>query len=281
MSKKGLGRGLQALISDEIGDEQEIKELFIAMIDPNPDQPRREFEEQALNDLAESIRVHGLLQPILVRPIGERYIIIAGERRLRAAKMAGFTKIKCIVQVCSDQEMTERALIENIQRADLSPIEEGLAYEKLIKDYGLNQEQVAQRVGKARATVANLLRVIQLPGAVLDLLRDNKISLGHAKVLLGVKDTSLQVLTAEKAAKEQLSVRETENLINRLNEKTVKTKLLRETDQLLKGVQDRLRSNFQTKVNIKGSNRRGSIEIQYFSQEELNRLLELWNITIE
>lgn len=281
MSKKGLGRGLQALISDEIGDEQEIKELFISMIDPNPDQPRREFEEQALNDLAESIRVHGLLQPILVRPIGERYIIIAGERRLRAARIAGFTKIKCIVQVCSDQEMTERALIENIQRADLSPIEEGLAYEKLIKDYGLNQEQVAQRVGKARATVANLLRVIQLPGTVLDLLRDNKISLGHAKVLLGVKDTSLQVLTAEKAAKEQLSVRETENLINRLNEKTVKTKLLRETNPLLKGVQDRLRSNFQTKVNIKGSDRRGSIEIQYFSQEELNRLLELWNITIE
>lgn len=281
MSKKGLGRGLQALISDEIGDEQEIKELNMAMIDPNPDQPRREFEEQALNDLAESIRVHGLLQPILVRPIGERYIVIAGERRLRAAKLAGFIKIKCIVQMCSDQEMTERALIENIQRADLSPIEEGLAYEKLIKDYGLNQEQVAQRVGKARATVANLLRVIQLPGAVLDLLRDNKISLGHAKVLLGVKDTSLQVLTAEKAAKEQLSVRETEDLINRLNEKTVKVKPPRETDQILMGVQDRLRTNFQTKVNIKGNNRRGSIEIQYFSQEELNRLLELWNITIE
>ncbi|AET70997.1 ParB-like partition protein [Desulfosporosinus orientis DSM 765] len=281
MSKKGLGRGLQALISDEIGDDPGIKELSITLIDPNPDQPRREFDQQALNDLADSISVHGLLQPILVRPVGERYIIIAGERRLRAAKMAGLLKIKSIVQICSDQEMTERALIENIQRADLSPIEEGLAYEKLIKDYGLNQEQVAQRVGKARATVANLLRVIQLPGAVLDLLRENKISLGHAKVLLSVKDTSLQVLTAEKAAKEQLSVRETERLIDRLDEKTIKTKSPREKDHLLKSVQDRLRTNFQTKVNIKGDNRRGSIEIQYFSQDELSRLLELWNITIE
>lgn len=281
MSKKGLGRGLQALISDEIGDDPGIKELSISMIDPNPDQPRREFEQHALDDLADSIRVHGLLQPILVRPVGERYIIIAGERRLRAAKIAGLTKIKCIVQLCSDQEMTERALIENIQRADLSPIEEGFAYDNLIKNYGLSQEQVAQRVGKARATVANLLRVIQLPVSVLDLLRENKISLGHAKVLLGVKDTSLQVLTAEKAAKEQLSVRETENLINRLNEKTVKSKPAREVNHLLKNVQDRLRTNFQTKVNIKGDNRRGSIEIQYFSQEELNRLLELWDITIE
>lgn len=281
MSKKGLGRGLQALISDEIGDEPTIKELSIEMIDPNPEQPRREFEQQALNDLADSIRVHGLLQPILVRPLAERYIIIAGERRLRAAKIAGQNTIKCIVQECTDQEMTERALIENIQRADLSPIEEGLAYEKLIKDYGLSQEQVAQRVGKARATIANLLRVIQLPGAVLDLLRDNKISLGHAKVLLSVKDTTLMVLTAQKAAREQLSVRETENLINRLNEKSAKDRPVRVSDPLLKSVQDRLRTNFQTKVNIKGDHRRGSIEVQYFSQDELNRLLELWNISVD
>jgi len=281
VSKKGLGRGLQALLPDEIGDDPGIKEISVSIIDPNPDQPRTEFEPQALNDLADSLRLHGLLQPILVRPAGERYFVIAGERRLRAAKIAGLTAIKCIVQVCSDQEMAERALIENIQRADLSPVEEGLAYERLINEYGLSQEQVAQRVGKARTTVTNLLRVIQLPEAVLDLLRSNLISLGHAKVLLGVKDTSLQVLTAQKAAKEQLSVRDTENLINRLTEKVEKEKPAPERYPLLHSVQDKLRTSFQTKVIVKGDYKRGRIEVQYFSEDELNRLLELWNINIE
>jgi len=281
VSKKGLGRGLQALLSDEIDNDTGIKEIPISIIDPNPEQPRSDFEPQALNDLADSLRLHGLLQPILVRSVGERYFVIAGERRLRAAKIAGQTTIKCIVQLCSDQEMAERALIENIQRADLSPVEEGLAYERLIREYGLSQEQVAQRVGKARTTVTNLLRVIQLPIAVLDLLRNNLISLGHAKVLLGVKDTSLQVLTAQKAAKEQLSVRETENLINRLTERAEKEKPVREKYPLLHNVQDQLRTSFQTKVTVKGDYKRGSIEVQYFSEDELNRLLELWNIRIE
>ena len=281
MSKKGLGRGLQALLSDELDDNHSIKEIPISDIEPNPDQPRREFEPQALNDLADSIREHGLLQPILVRPIGERYYIIAGERRLRAAKIAGLSKIESIVQLCSDQEMAERALVENIQRADLSPIEEGLAYNRLIEDYGLTQELVAQRVGKARTTVANLLRVILLPEVVLELLRTEKISLGHAKVLLGIKDTSLQVLTAQKAAKEQLSVRETEDLINRLTEKPEKAKPPREQSQLLHSVEERLQTSFQTKVLLKGDSKRGKIEIQYFSEEELNRLLELWHIQID
>ncbi|MDR3540801.1 MAG: ParB/RepB/Spo0J family partition protein [Desulfosporosinus sp.] len=281
MSKKGLGRGLQALLSDELGDNPSIKEIDISEIEPNPDQPRREFDPQALNELADSLRDHGLLQPILVRPVGERYYIIAGERRLRAAKIAGFTKIQSIVQLCSDLEMAERALVENIQRADLSPLEEGMAYNRLIEDYGLTQELVAQRVGKARTTVANLLRVILLPEVVLELLRDEKISLGHAKVLLAIKDTSLQVLTAQKAAKEQLSVRETEELINRLSERPEKTKPARDYSQLLHNVEERLQTSFQTKVLLKGNSNRGKIEIQYFSEEELNRLLELWNIRID
>ena len=281
MSKKGLGRGLQALLSDELGDNPSIKEIPISDIEPNPDQPRREFDPQSLNDLADSLREHGLLQPILVRPLGERYCIIAGERRLRAARIAGFTKIECIVQLCSDQEMAERALVENIQRADLSPLEEGMAYNRLIEEYGLTQDQVAQRVGKARTTVANLLRVILLPEVVLELLRDEKISLGHAKVLLGIKDTSLQVLIAQKAGKEQLSVRETEDLINRLTEKTEKSKPTREYSLLLHNVEERLQTSFQTKVLLKGNSKRGKIEIQYFSEEELNRLLELWNVRID
>ena len=281
MSKKGLGRGLQALLSDELGDNSSIKEIPISDIEANPDQPRKEFDPQALNDLAESIREHGLLQPILVTRKGERYCVIAGERRLRAASIAGFTKIDCIVQVCSEQEMAERALIENIQRADLSPVEEGMAYNRLIEDYGLTQEQVAQRVGKARATVANLLRIISLPEVILELLREEKISLGHAKVLLGIKDTSLQVLTAQKAAKELLSVRETEELLNRLTERTDKVKPSPEYSPLIHNVVDRLRTNFQTKVFLKGNLKKGKIEIQYFSEEELNRLLELWKIRID
>jgi len=281
VSKKGLGRGLQALLSDELSDNPSIKEIDISDIEPNPDQPRREFDTQALNDLADSLREHGLLQPILVRPVGERYYIIAGERRLRAAKIAGFSKINSIVQLCSDLEMAERALVENIQRADLSPLEEGKAYYRLIEDYGLTQELVAQRVGKARTTVANLLRVILLPEVVLELLREEKISLGHAKVLLGMKDTSLQVLTAQKAAKEQLSVRETEDLVNRLSEKPEKSKPTREYSSLLHNVEERLQNTFQTKVHLKGNSKRGKIEIQYFSEEELNRLLELWNVQID
>lgn len=281
MSKKALGRGLQALLSDELGENPSIKEIAISDIIPNPDQPRKDFDPQALNELADSLLVHGLLQPVLVRPVGEHYCIIAGERRLRAAQIAGFTKISVIVQVCTDQEMAERALIENIQRADLTPVEEGFAYARLIEEYGMTQELVAQRVGKARTTVANLLRVILLPKVVLDLLRDNKISLGHAKILLGLKDTTIQVLTAQKAAKEQLSVRETEDLINRLTEKTKKTKTPRESSTLFHNIEDRLRTSFQTKVQLKGDLKRGKIEIQYFSEEELNRLLELWNIQID
>lgn len=281
MSKKGLGRGLQALLPDDSEKNSGVIEISISEIDPNPDQPRRDFDAQALNDLADSIREHGLLQPILVRPFSDRYYIIAGERRLRAAKLAGFTTIQCIVQLCTDKEMAERSIVENIQRADLSPIEEGFAYNRLIEDYGLTQDQVAQRIGKARATVANLLRVIHLPDLVLELLRVEKISLGHAKVLLGVKDSALQVLIAQKASKEQLSVRETEELIKKLTDGSIKSKSSKVISPQLHSVEDRLRSSFQTKVSLKGNLKRGKIEIQYFSEEELNRLLELWRIRVD
>jgi len=281
VSKKALGRGLQALLSDELGENPSIKEISISAIIPNPDQPRRDFDPQTLKELANSLLTHGLLQPILVRPVGENYFIIAGERRLRAAQIAGFTKIAVIVQVCTDQEMAERALIENIQRADLTAVEEGFAYARLIEEYGMTQEQVAQRVGKARTTIANLLRVILLPNEILDLMRDDKISLGHAKILLGLRDTTIQLLTAHKAAKEQLSVRETEDLVNRLTEGTKITKPIRVHSILFHNVEDRLRTSFQTKVQLKGDLKRGKIEIQYFSEDELNRLLELWNVKID
>lgn len=282
MSKKALGRGLEALIgTDSSFKNAGVQEIDLVRIKPNPDQPRKDFEADSLSELASSLLTHGLLQPILVRPFEEDYVIVAGERRFRAAQIAGFVKIACLIQDCTEQEMAERALIENIQRADLSPVDEGMAYARLIKEYGLTQEQVSERVGKGRPTVANLLRVIQLPDRVLHLIRENRVSLGHAKVLLGMKDSSLQVLFSEKVAKENLSVRELETLLLRLTDKPEPRSVVLKTSPLFVQVEDKLGSSFQTKVRVKGVPGRGRIEIEYFSEEEFNRLLELWNIQVE
>lgn len=282
MSKKALGRGLSALISeDPILADSGVKQISVDKIIPNPDQPRKDFDSQSLVELSDSIKTHGLLQPILVKPQDDVYIIVAGERRLRAAQLLQLEQIPCIVQDCSEQEMAERALVENIQRSDLSPVEEGLAYARLMHEYGLTQEQIADRVGKARTTVANLLRVIQLPERILQLIREEQLSLGHAKVLLGIKDTSLQVLLAEKTARENISVRELEILIKRMTNSPVKKKDKNKDTNVLAPVEDKLRSSFQTKVRLKGNTHRGKIEIDFFSEEELNRLLELWHIEID
>jgi len=283
VSKKGLGRGLQALIADDSGNNaSSIREIPLDQIEANPSQPRKEFGTEALEELAASLRSHGLLQPILVRPAGlDRYYIIAGERRYRAAQLAGFERIACLVQACSEQESAERALIENIQRADLSPVEEGLAYQKLIDEYGLTQEQVAQRVGKGRATIANLLSVIRLPSPVLQLLEEGKLSQGHAKLLTGIEDSALQVLIAEQVAREKLSVRGMEELLRRLQSEKPQPKARAVKKVVLGSVSEKLSEAFQTKVAIKGSPERGRIEIEFYSGEELNRLLELWRVEID
>lgn len=282
MSKKALGRGLEALIGNESRENDTgILEIDLDRIKPNPDQPRKNFELQSLAELAESLKTHGLLQPILVQSSGDEYVIIAGERRYRAAQLAGLSKVFCILQNGTEQEMAERSLIENIQRANLSPVEEGIAYSRLISEYGLTQDQVAERVGKGRPTVANLLRIIQLPERILQLIGENKLSLGHAKVLLGIKDTSLQVLLADKVAKDSLSVRDLENVILKFSDQTETRHVQRKTPPLFGQVEDKLRTSFQTKVRVKGDTKRGKIEIDYFSEEELNRLLDLWNIQIE
>lgn len=282
MSKKALGRGLEALIGAEpIAINSGVTELDLSKIKANPDQPRKEFDSESLAELASSIKTHGLLQPILVRPLDGDYIIVAGERRYRAAQLAGLNKIACLIQDCTEQEMAERALIENIQRANLSPVEEGMAYSRLIKEYGLTQEQVAERVGKGRPTIANLLRVIQLPDRVLLFIQEGKLSLGHAKVLLGIKDSSLQVLLAERVAKDNLSVRELEASLLRLTDKPTLHSQPKKPSPLFTQLEDKLRSSFQTKVHLKGDASRGKIEIEYFSEEEFNRLLELWDIQVE
>ncbi|MFZ3373316.1 MAG: ParB/RepB/Spo0J family partition protein, partial [Desulfitobacteriaceae bacterium] len=279
------GRGLEALIFDS-SDDKGIKEIALTEIEANIDQPRKEFNLDGLEELAESLRIHGLLQPILVRLEGHKYSIIAGERRYRAARMAGFEKIACLIQECTPQEKAERALVENIQRSDLSPVDEGFAYLRLMEEYGLTQDQVAQRVGKGRPTVANLLRVIKLPEPVLSLLRQEKISVGHAKLLLSVEDSSLQVLLAQKVSKEGLSVREAEGILHHLVDKaesrmTNKKNILQSDHYVMQGVEERLNSHFQTKVRLQGEPSKGKIVIDYFSEEELNRLLELWNVEVD
>lgn len=283
MSKKALGRGLGALISeDPILADPGVRQIELKRILPNPEQPRREFDPESLQELSASIQMHGLLQPILVRPDGDNYIIVAGERRFRAAQLLKMEQISCLIHECSEQEMAERALVENLQRSDLSPVEEGLAYARLMQEYGLTQEQIAERVGKGRATVANLLRVIQLPERILQLLRDDKLTLGHAKVLLGIKDNSLQVLLAEKAARENISVRELEAQIAKVMETPKKENIPKKPQShRFAPVEDQLRVAFQTKVNLKGNDQHGKIVIEYFSQEELNRLLDLWHIEVE
>lgn len=282
MPKKALGRGLGALISEDLSrDDSGIREIKLDKIYPNPDQPRKEFDSESLQELSSSIKTHGLLQPILVKPDGDNFIIVAGERRFRAAQIIEMKQISCIVQECSEQEMAERALVENIQRSNLSPIEEGLAYTRLMKEYKLTQDQIAERVGKGRTTIANLLRVIQLPERILQLIRNEKLSLGHAKVLLGIKDSSLQVLLAEKAARENLSVRDLEALFIRMTDDSKSIKVKEKVLSPWSSVEDKLRTSFQTKVRLKGDKQRGKIEIEFFSEEELNRLLELWNIQID
>ena len=286
MSKKSLGRGLGALITERQTESSEIREIMLNDIFPNPDQPRRVFDEEKLMELADSIKEHGLLQPILVRPEGSRYYIIAGERRFRATKLAGLDRINCIVRNCTDQEMTEKALIENIQRANLSPIEEGRAYARLMDEYGLTQEQVAKRAGKGRPTIANLLRIIQLPESVLDMMQKEEITLGHAKVLLAIEDEEKQISLAEHIAENKISVRETELLIDKIVEennpqvvKQSKPKKGNEYSQMT-DIEEKLRINFQTKVIVRGNEEKGKIEIEYYSKEELNRLLESWKIDI-
>lgn len=284
MSKKGLGRGLGALLIEKETDGSEIKEIMLTDIIPNPEQPRQEFDEEKLKELADSIREHGLLQPILVKPEGNFYQIIAGERRFRASQLAGLDRIQCIVRDCTEQEMTEKALIENIQRDDLSPVEEGLAYAKLIEDYGLTQEQVAKRVGKGRPTIANLIRIIQLPQEILDLLNKGNISLGHAKVILTVDSPDDQIQLAEKVYSESLSVRELESLVlslknNSPSPKKEKQKKIKKYSEFME-IEEKLQNIFQTKVTVKGGESKGKIEINYYSKEELDRLLKAMDVQI-
>ncbi|MCS7252935.1 MAG: ParB/RepB/Spo0J family partition protein [Armatimonadota bacterium] len=285
MRKRGLGRGLDALIPSAMDESwltavtpetTNIVEIDVDHIKPNPFQPRRDMDQRALQELADSIRAHGLLQPIVVRQIEDGYQLVTGERRWRAAVLAGLRKLPAIIRQCDDQEMIEFALIENLQREDINPIEEAEAYFQLSRRFGMTQEEIAARVGKSRAAVANAMRLLQLPEMVKEAIRKGEISEGHGRALLMLDDERLILQALSLIKRHSLSVRQTEALARRLKEQREKVpKEKREMDPNLLSLQDALQERLQMRVRIKPGRRGGTIEIRYLSDSDLQRLVDL------
>lgn len=274
---KGLGKGLQALIPD-IQDNNNSKEdnvqiLNIDKIIPNQKQPRTFFDEVKLQELADSIKEHGIVQPIVVRPIDDKYEIVAGERRWRASKKVGLEEVPVVIKNLDDHQVTEIALIENIQREDLNPIEEALTYQRLINEFGLTQEKLAQRVGKSRSLIANMLRLLQLESSVQKLLMDKTLSIGHVRPLLTL-DKKKQKEVSKLIVEKGLSVRQTEELIKSLS-KTPKVKPEKPArEAIFMQFEDKLRGFFGTQVKISSNGKKGKIEIDYYNDEDLQRIIE-------
>lgn len=288
---KGLGRGIGNLIPEETKDEKDVvvkevvKEVVvkepaevkvrISQVEPNKEQPRKYFDEDALIELSESIKQYGVLQPLLVQKKDNYYEIIAGERRWRAAKLAGVKEIPVVIKDYSDQEVMEIALIENIQREDLNPIEEAQAYQRLIKDYRLKQDEVAEKVSKSRAAITNSLRLLKLDKRVQEMVMEGKLSNGHARTIISIEDGDKQYAIAQKIFDEKLSVREVEKLMREQDKKGKQPKELPENDFVYRDLEEKLSKSLGTQVTIKNkSNNKGKIEIQYYSQSELERILE-------
>ncbi|HWI63833.1 MAG TPA: ParB/RepB/Spo0J family partition protein [Symbiobacteriaceae bacterium] len=279
MSKKGLGRGLGALIPEvEVGEKEResITELEIGQIHPNPKQPRKHFDQDKLAELSASIREHGVVQPIVVRPKGDHYEIVAGERRWRASQLAGLTKVPALVRDFSEAETMEIALIENLQREDLNPLEEAEAYRILLEEFRLTQDELAQRLGKSRPQITNTLRLLQLSPVARNEVQAGRLSMGHAKVLLGLESPEEQNALALKVAEDGLSVRELENAV-KVVQASKRPVAKREPhgltyDQL--AVQTRLSEFFGTPVRLSAGEEKGKIEITFFGTEGLNRILE-------
>ncbi|MBQ4081832.1 MAG: ParB/RepB/Spo0J family partition protein [Clostridia bacterium] len=271
MAKRGgLGKGLDALFQENAAPQESAREMKISEIEPNKQQPRREFEEQALSELSESIARHGVLQPLIVRPLpGGTYQIVAGERRWRASRMAGLQTVPVIVRELSDRETAELALIENLQREDLSPVEEGEGYVTLMETYGMTQEQVAERVGKSRPAVANAVRLLSLPPEILQLLKEGSITAGHARAILSFS-TVEEMQKAAQMAQQGATVRMLENAArkkpdSKKNGTGVRTKLFEETALSLTEVLGR-------RVRVSGSRSKGVLEIEFYGEEDLLQL---------
>ncbi len=276
-----MGRGLDALFTQmDVTEEDTVNEVNISELRPNPYQPRKNFDEESLSELTESIRQHGIVQPLIVRKSIRGYEIVAGERRFRAAKLAGFNTVPVVVRELDDDQMMEIALIENLQREDLNPMEIAHAYQKLMNHLSITQEALAERVGKSRPHVTNFLRLLQLPAEIQEDVSRGTLSMGHARALLGVKDLELQKRLAAKVKKEKASVRQLEEWIQKVNQaghKKEKPSSKSSVNPTIKRYEDLLQQVFSTPVKIKHGRKKGKIEIEYYSERELERLVELIN----
>ena len=295
--KKGLGKGLDSLIADKVSTKQVTKTesqvklksehaadavmMDITKVEPNIEQQRQKFDEDALLELAESIKQFGVLQPLLVQEKDDYYEIIAGERRWRAAKLAGVKKIPVIIKKLTAQEIMEISLIENIQREDLNPIEEAMAYKRLLTEFNLKQDEVAERVSKSRTAVTNEMRLLKLNDKVQQMVIDEMLTTGHARALLGIDDQEKQYVLAQKIFDEKLSVRDTEKLVKSIqNEKKNRTNVRKEIDPKLEAIyhdlEEQMKGILGTKVSINHKDEeKGKVEIEYYSQEELDRIIDL------
>lgn len=276
---KGLGKGLDAFFpSMEAEKEEVIKEINLKELRPNPYQPRKVFEKEAIEELKASILEHGILQPIIVRKSIKGFEIVVGERRFRAAKEANLEVVPAVIRELTEQQMMELAVLENLQREDLSPIEEGHAYQLLMKKLNFTQEELAKRLGKSRPHIANHVRLLSLPPAIQEMITDGTITMGHGRALLGLKNKEKLPLLVEKTVKDGLNVRQLEYLIQQLNEYVSRetTKETKDTKNVfIKEQETFLRERFGTTVNIKQSKNKGKIEIEFFSEDDLERILHL------
>ena len=308
MAKKGLGKGLGAIFGEDVisreEEEHKIREsarkkgtsdpgntaqedgtageqmVKVALIEPNQSQPRKKFDQEQMEELAESIKLHGVLQPLLVQKKDGLYEIIAGERRWRAAKLAGLKEVPVVIRQYTPQESMEVALIENLQREDLNPIEEAKAYQRLIQEFGLKQEEIAAKVAKNRTTITNAMRLLKLDEGIQNMVIENVISSGHARALLGLEDPEMQLKAAKMILEDKLSVRETERLVKRLireaEEKDKPKKQEKNINFIYQNLEERMKTVMGTKVTIHNKDKnKGRIEIEYYSEAELERIVEM------
>ncbi|WP_152395814.1 ParB/RepB/Spo0J family partition protein [Paenibacillus guangzhouensis] len=278
MSKR-LGKGLDALIpSLSIHEDDKVIEIMLGQLRPNPYQPRKAFDEASIQELAESIKQHGVIQPIIVRSVLKGFEIIAGERRFRASQLCGNATIPAVVRNFNDQQVMEIALIENLQRENLNAIEIAVAYQGLMDQFSLTQEELSMKVGKSRSHIANFLRLLQLPEEVKDYVSRGTLSMGHARAIAGVKDVGKVKELAKQTISNEWSVRELEEAIQNLNAKATAVKekpKAKKRDPYIHQIEESLRERFKTTVKIKASKDKGKIELAYYSQQDLERLLEL------
>ncbi len=303
MARQALGKGLGALIRKTAsgenaslappaapgGSDREVREVPVSQIVPSPLQPRSRLPDDALDELLESIRQHGVIQPLIVRSVNGQLELIAGERRWRASRKLGLETVPVIEREATDREVLEMALVENLQRADLNPIEEGTGYSRLAREFGLKQEEIAQRVGKSRAAVANTMRLLDLHEDVQDLLANARLTVGHAKAILGIKDKPRQLAAAEEVIRRKFTVRRTEQLVHDLQNEQPRPKPRRpakhldpETEAMIGAIVNRLREHFATRVSIHhNSAAKGRIELEYYGNDDLTRILDLMQVRLE